>query len=80
MTFILQISAIIQLIMDAKAELIPNIAIITKTIYSVEQKMSRLESEGKTVIILSLETEKGTEMEIAGLIAVADTLKNPHLQ
>jgi Cu+-exporting ATPase len=35
--------------------------------------MSTLESEGKTVMILALEEEK--KKEIAGLIAVADTLK-----
>ncbi len=40
---------------------------------SVERKMSSLESEGKTVMILAF--EKGREREIAGLIAVADTLK-----
>ncbi len=39
----------------------------------VDQKMSTLESEGKTVMILALEEEK--KKEIAGLIAVADTLK-----
>jgi Cu+-exporting ATPase len=35
--------------------------------------MSTLESEGKTVMLLALEEEK--EKEVAGLVAVADTLK-----
>jgi Cu+-exporting ATPase len=41
--------------------------------HHVDRKMSTLESEGKTVMLLALEEEK--EKEVAGLIAVADTLK-----
>jgi Cu+-exporting ATPase len=40
---------------------------------STERRMSRLESEGKTVMILAIEKEK--KKEIVGLIAVADTIK-----
>lgn len=39
----------------------------------VDRKMSTLESEGKTVMLLTSAEEK--EKEVAGLIAVADTLK-----
>jgi Cu+-exporting ATPase len=41
--------------------------------HHVDRKMSTLESEGKTVMLLALEEEK--EKEVAGLVAVADTLK-----
>lgn len=42
----------------------------------IEEKMSSLEAEGKTVMILAVEaTVNRGEMKIVGLIAVADTLK-----